>query len=195
MNRRFSLTREQLIPEDYSEILRDDDNGVLVFANRDKTCVMAFSGKSSKPDFYTRFKTVERAELYVASWHQSKINRAAEKQALRDTKKLFVSPLVLGQIVCSSWGYEQTNVNFYQVTKLVGKQTVEVREIGCVDHAIESMQGFKVPVPDSFKGEPMRRRVAEHGRVKIDHAYASPIEFTDVAGVRLYKPQRYSSYA
>lgn len=195
MNRRFHATREQLIPDGYSEILRDDVNGVLVVADSNQICLMAFSGKSNKPAFYTRFRSVDNAKVYLTKWHQSIINRAAEKIAVREANKLFVNPLVLGQIISSSWGYEQTNVSFYQVTKLIGKQTVEVREIGFIEHSIESMQGYKVPAPNSFKGEPSRHRVGEHGRVKISHAYATPVEFTDVAGVRLYKPQRYSSYA
>ncbi len=195
MIRRFQPTREQLIPSDYSEILRDDENGVLAMANADKTCVIAFSGKSNKPAFYTRFRSVERAAQFVKAWHDGILAKAASRHAEREAKKQFVNPLVLGQILSSSWGYDQTNVNFYQVVKLVGKQSVEIREIGYVDHATESMEGLKVPAPDKFCGEPLRRRVAEHGRVKIDHTYATPVEFTEVAGVRLYKPQRYSSYA
>jgi len=195
MIRRFQPTREQLIPSDYSEILRDDESGVLAMANSDKTCVIAFSGKSDKVAFHTRFKTVERASQFVKSWHDGIIAKATAKRATRELKKQFVNPLVLGQILSSSWGYDQTNVNFYQVVKLVGKQSVEIREIGYVDHATHSMEGLKVPAPDSFCGETLRRRVAEYGRVKIDHTYATPVEYTEVAGVRLYKPQRYSSYA
>jgi len=34
-----------------------------------------------------------------------------------------------GTIFYSSWGYEQTNVSFYQVVKLSGKASVIIREI------------------------------------------------------------------
>lgn len=36
----------------------------------------------------------------------------------------------VGHVFVSQWGYEQTNVTFYQVISLHGKQTVCVREIG-----------------------------------------------------------------
>ncbi|AYQ14532.1 hypothetical protein EB670_24360 (plasmid) [Escherichia coli] len=35
----------------------------------------------------------------------------------------------VGDIFVSSWGYEQTNVTFYQVLSVHGKKTVTVREI------------------------------------------------------------------
>jgi hypothetical protein len=35
----------------------------------------------------------------------------------------------VGDVFVSSWGYEQTNVTFYQVLSVHGKKTVTVREI------------------------------------------------------------------
>lgn len=35
----------------------------------------------------------------------------------------------VGDIFYTSWGYEQTNVNFFQVVQLVGKMSVRVREV------------------------------------------------------------------
>lgn len=35
----------------------------------------------------------------------------------------------VGDIFCSSWGYEQTNVDFFQVIALVGEKSVRVREV------------------------------------------------------------------
>lgn len=35
----------------------------------------------------------------------------------------------VGDIFCSSWGYDQTNVDFFQVVALVGESSVRVREV------------------------------------------------------------------
>ncbi len=35
----------------------------------------------------------------------------------------------VGDLFCSSWGYEQTNTTFFQVIALVGKKSVRVREV------------------------------------------------------------------
>ena len=57
----------------------------------------------------------------------------------------------VGDIFHLSWGYNQTNVNFFQVTRISAKG-VFVREIGYV--AVPGSEGFMsqnvLPVKDSF---------------------------------------------
>jgi len=62
--------------------------------------------------------------------------------------------LKVGDILYSSWGYDQTNVDFYQVTARL-KQMVVIREIE--SRAGSGSQVF--PVPNKFIGEPMRKRI------------------------------------
>ena len=38
--------------------------------------------------------------------------------------------LQIGSILYASWGYDQTNIDFYEVTKLIGRTTLELRELG-----------------------------------------------------------------
>lgn len=47
------------------------------------------------------------------------------------------STIKVGDIFVASWGYEQTNLNFFQVVKKVGKQSVRVQEV-------------KVPTTETF---------------------------------------------
>ena len=51
----------------------------------------------------------------------------------------------VGDVFVSSWGYEQTNVTFYQVLSVHGKKTVTVREIRANSEYTHSMVGFKTP--------------------------------------------------
>jgi len=57
----------------------------------------------------------------------------------------------IGDMFSMSWGYDQTNVNYFQVTRLTSKG-VYVREIGA--KSVEGTQGFMcesvVPNPNSF---------------------------------------------
>lgn len=57
----------------------------------------------------------------------------------------------IGDMFSMSWGYDQTNVNYFQVTRVTGKG-VYVREIGA--KSVENTQGFMceqvVPNPNSF---------------------------------------------
>lgn len=65
----------------------------------------------------------------------------------------------VGDVFASSWGYEKTNVNFYQVVSTHGKKTVTVREIRAATHLTNSMIGYKIPVLDDFTGECLKRQV------------------------------------
>jgi len=67
----------------------------------------------------------------------------------------------VGDVFASSWGYEQTNVNFYQVISTHSKKTVTVREIRAATHLTDSMVGYKIPVLDDFTGECLKRQVKD----------------------------------
>jgi len=70
-----------------------------------------------------------------------------------------------GDVLCSSWGYEQTNVDFYQVRRLIGRTMVEVQEMEkhCNTDGPRSMTGRVVPVHNSraCNSKPMRKRVTK----------------------------------
>ena len=55
----------------------------------------------------------------------------------------------VGDLFYSSWGYEQTNISFYQVTG-VGKATVKVREIDGKVVTTGMMEGESSPVKNGF---------------------------------------------
>ena len=90
-----------------------------------------------------------------------------EKQGLN-------SSFEVGNILYSSWWYEQTNVNFYQVTKKVGLTMVELREIRSKSINVgeyHSMTDHVVPVADQFKEGKnypiLRRKVLKQSYVRI----------------------------
>ena len=56
----------------------------------------------------------------------------AEKKMAQNANKAAVVPshnIKVGDLFYASWGWEQTNVNFFQVVELVGKSSVRVREV------------------------------------------------------------------
>ncbi|HAV2297637.1 TPA: hypothetical protein JHK52_004060 [Citrobacter koseri] len=67
----------------------------------------------------------------------------------------------VGDVFASSWGYEQTNVSFYQVISTHGKKTITVREIRAATQFTDSMTGYKTPVIDDFTGEALKRQVKD----------------------------------
>jgi len=89
----------------------------------------------------------------------------------------------VGDMYAYSWGYEQTQVEFWQVTKLVGKTMVELRRVQCElapAAGCSSMSGYSRPVRNGFLAsypEPIRKRVQTHNGepcLSMDFGYLRP---------------------
>jgi hypothetical protein len=85
-------------------------------------------------------------------------------------------PLKVGDILYSSWGYDQTNIDFYEVLKVTKSMAIIHR----IDSRIvrrDIPYDYVVPVPGklSSRGKPLRKRVRPDGMVGISsYASASP---------------------
>ncbi len=67
--------------------------------------------------------------------------------------------LVAGLILYSSWGYDQTNIDFYIVTKVSGTMATLV-EIEAPEKSIDIMFGVKTPtLPVVLTGKEIRRKM------------------------------------
>lgn len=157
---------------------------------------IAFAGKAQKPSFHIRFKDASRRAKYLEEWidglKQSadyKAKRKAEKQAFRHT-------LEVGSVLRCSWGYDQTNIDYFEVTAIIGAKMVEVREISQESEETGFMQGKCVPVPGNYVGQPMRKRVKEGNAVQI-HSFSNAylVEPKVIAGAKVYSSSHYTSYA
>ena len=64
----------------------------------------------------------------------------------------------IGTVLISKWGWEQTNIDFYEVVKATEK-TVTIRQIAAEKVKEENLIGCVRPIKDNFIGEPMRRKI------------------------------------
>ena len=72
-----------------------------------------------------------------------------------------IKKLEIGDILYSSWGYDQTNIDFYKVKRLAGKTMVELVPIE--SKLAETLQNspyedMVVPYPAN-EGKPFRRKI------------------------------------
>lgn len=84
----------------------------------------------------------------------------------------------VNDILISKWGYEQTNVTFYQVVKVTTKMAT-IRKISKRQSENSRMStGLCVPMRDQFVSEPIRRKIQNlHGKQMIfitDYEIARP---------------------
>ena len=86
-------------------------------------CAQAFVGRAQKPTWHYRFKTSERRQECVDAQIEAVKLKEAAKAKRREERKNHT--LQVGDVLVSSWGYDQTNVDFYKVTRRVGSSTIE----------------------------------------------------------------------
>jgi hypothetical protein len=132
--------------------------------NKSRPVAVGFTGTAGKPDIYYYFKDEEKREAYIAKWLQEqkqKLEYKAERQAKKQAPTIHALPFKPGDIIYNSWGYDQTNVDFYQVVRCT-KSSVFIRPIkaeysdrsaGC------DMAAYVTPLKNEFTGEEIRKKI------------------------------------
>jgi len=201
MGRKEKLIASRWVPKGSMAVRPKGIDAVFYVVDRSSSVqVVVYLGVAGKAAANYAFKSSERAKAYIDSSIESLKRSAAAKGERAAAKKAFVPSLKVGDVLSTSWGYDQTNVEFFQVTKLIGKAMVEVREIAQNSEETGFMCGQCVPVYGKFLNKaPLRKRVLEGNRLDIHNANfgrASLYEMNEVApGVKVGSPKYWSSYA
>jgi hypothetical protein len=110
-----------------------------------------------------RFRTEAQRDEYYAKWAGDLERKAADRVARAAKKKEvranMVNPFKVGDIFYDSWGYEQTNIDFYQVVE-AGPKSVVIREVaqsGQNERGYSPMSEMVSARPNEFIGEPVKK--------------------------------------
>lgn len=169
--------RMHFIPNESKEITREGVEAVAYISEKNGAgYAIGYRGKATKPAFYYRFSSAERAEAYAAEFIDKEALRQAARAAAKAEEKAarvaFRTSLKVGDIVQGSWGYEQTNQEFYEVVEVsaTGK-SVKIREVAkaVVDGSAGYMSEQVVPMPGHYVGEEIRKPVQLGDRVPFKH--------------------------
>ena len=134
---------------------------------------VAFAGKQAKPIWHFRFRNEGDRQRRIDSTIADRKSRMQMMDTRRQERQNFRHGLQKDDILASSWGYDQTNVDFYQVVEVLDK-AVRIRPIE--QKVVSSSPGSDsvVPVPNHFSGAIMLKKVSPGDSVKIEsYAYAS----------------------
>ena len=172
---RHTMPRDFYIPEGAREIKDERSDAVAyAYSRAGGHYAMMFFGKQSKPVWHHRFADNKAAAHKIVGSFEGRRQTIEFKKELR-AKRNQPHNLQVGHVLYSSWGYEQTNIDWYQVVKVVGKHTVDIRQIAAIDASKGNepwMTGKCLPDIDNFTGPVMRKRVSR-GSIKIaSYAYA-----------------------
>lgn len=138
---------------------RIEVEGGVIYHAPDMLTAIAYTGRKAKATWYYKFRNAQEAESKIAEFI-GELKRHAEQKAERKAERLALDirgAIEEGAILVYSWGWEQTNVEAFQVIRVLGKRVAEVREI-----SVDSVPGSRTelsmsdtarPVPDAFIGE------------------------------------------
>lgn len=148
------------------------DEEAIVFVHKQKMIATAFSGKKATQDWSYRFRDEKERRKYIQDYfvkckqsQELKIERAA---ARIKKKKEFFASIKEGDIFVDSWGYDQTNIDYYVVTKKL-KASIKIKQIGKNVEYGEFSTNKVTPNPLHFlsSGEEMTK-IPQDGYIKIN---------------------------
>lgn len=107
------------------------------------------------------FKSEERRTEWinevVAEYQRSENAKVERREKIAELVKTV--KVAIGDMFVYSWGWEQTNIQFYQVTNIKG-QTLELREVKQNIRQTGWLTGYCTPIKDDFKNEkPWNKRI------------------------------------
>lgn len=176
----MAVKKERYIPAGYVPLAIDNTSDVVVYTNNganNKWSAICFAGKAVNPTWYYLFKNEEAMLAQVARTINNRIARAAEVAKYK-AERLAPTDLKEGDILYCSWGYDQTQVDFYKVKEVLGNNRIKIVPMTAV--VKEQSTGADYMVAGEEKGEPM---------LKIANGKQNSVKITSFSNAYLWDGQ------
>jgi hypothetical protein len=133
---------------------------------------IAFYGKGNKPIWHFRFRSPQSRQTQIDETVRNYKAINQRKMERRQERTDYKHSFQVGDILVSSWGYDQTNIDYYEVIA-VGDKTVSIREIDSKVVGDDETSFRVAPAAGHYKGPAMVKKPLPSGSVKItSYAYA-----------------------
>lgn len=145
-----------------------------------KILVKIWRGKQARPYAYIIFTSADRRENYIREQKEGELARIQmqedRKRDRAERKIKALEQIQAGTILHNSWGYDQTNCDFYQVIERHGSR-VTVRKIAgeTVEGSEQGMSCSLRPCRDQFIGKPIVKMITASG-VQFECGWTSVVE-------------------
>ncbi len=189
--------RSIYIPKDYRLLPGPSGSAVYIGQGTSKRgdavyYVMAFRGTAGRPEFHNAYRVAEQRQSAIQAFWDGVSSSQQRKETESAKRAAWVNPAKVGDILYTSWGYDQTNVEFYAVTKVSGKR-VWIREIAGDSESTGMMQAKCWPaMPIRFCGPETMHIASNAGE---SHGYAVKINESATAWLDTGRVHHSSSYA
>lgn len=165
---RFKHKREFYVPKGARQF-RDRNSSAVVYAYEKEAAngkvryyLIGFHGRAQKPDFSYWYASAEQREKKARAHFEAwQANEAAKRERAAKAKAgVAAHDVKVGDVFRASWGYDQTNIDYFECTKLIGKTMMEVRQIACEREDAGCFDQYKVvPALGQYIGEPERKKI------------------------------------
>jgi len=197
------LPREMQVPKQAIKVAdKQSDAVAFVYTNRvGQLCARVFYGKCNKAIIACYFRDAGQREKSIKVAFESRRAYLATKAEQRAKRSAVTNAYKVGDLFKWTWGYDQTNVNYFEVIESKGRY-VTVREIK--SKAIENgstMTGRCIPLPGKFiEREEAKRCLAGDGSIRVQPwarggraYYLKPEKM--IGTVPVYGSDNFSTYA
>lgn len=146
-----------------------------VMGDKNRLEYLTFWGKAikTKDRFYiersTFAATLEHFATVVGRIAAAIEKHKAFKVQQKAARNIGAVRLEVGSILCGSWGYEQTNVEFFEVVSLSAtRKTCSIRELRHDERGTAFMAGKVFPLPGEYIGPVLERKLVQNDTVRLD---------------------------
>jgi hypothetical protein len=159
------------IPRGLNEIA--SGHGLTVYGTYEgKPTAIAFQGRAKRHLWYYTFRSVERMREYIEKALEQAAKSEAHKLQRKEERKKraaeFSRKVKAGDVFYSSWGYEQTNIDFYEVISHRGftltLRAIDKKSLGTTGWASDRVVAAK----GEYIGDAFTRRITDGHYIRID---------------------------
>lgn len=172
-----------------SESVENYKDYILIFQYKSEKglpCAAILRNREKKPSLHYQFRS-ESERVDFINRQKASADNDIEREAIRHAVRMKeAEKFVKGAIVYDSWGYEQTNIDFYVIVERSGV-SVTLQQIGGIRKYSSDMSGTVTPDIDKKIGEPFKKRINKYGSISL----------TSYSSAYLYDgtPKMFSTYA
>ena len=120
---------KNILGDTYTE--ESNDNYFIIKGTNqfDRPVAAVWFGRAEKPQLYATFRTAEERDLAIEQYLNRRKERAESNLERRKERRLTRDHDVkVGDIYYTSWGYDQTNIDFYEVVNVRGSR-IDLKEL------------------------------------------------------------------
>jgi len=175
---RFTFPRETYVPKEVRDqppmVPEGTDLAIWSYEVQGVPYGICFVGKQSKPLWNYRFRNEAERQRRIDETVKDRKSALESKQKTLQERRDYQHDHKVGDIFRTSWGYDETHVEFYEVTEVRGKDLI-LREIAKDIVKTDDMGTYQsvIGVPGRFIGPPQRVRPNPHGSLRVDGHHAS----------------------